>query len=729
MKLSIIVPVYNDKQFIARTIDQIRAVTFSIPYEIVAVDDASTDGSREVLEKISGITKIFHQKNTGKGGAVASGLKSATGDIIVIQDDDCEYDPAAIPSLIEPILSGTTQVVYGSRFLQKNSMYFIQYLENKAITTLANILLGQQLTDIETGHKVFTRQVASQLDLKKKGFEFDMEITLQIIKAGIHITEKPTIYQARTHAQGKKITYKDGWHSVVILLKTWLQIMHEKSRSRDTQISAVLATTFLILVFLPRLASLGQILTVDEPLWQSRGQTFISALAIGDFGKTLVAGQPGITTAWLAGLVAHSQSLAAAQAAIAIATGILVLIATYFFRQLLGRRWGLMTGIFLALDPFLLAHSRVVHTDALLALFYLNSILALLTGMAYVKSTGKIQLRYLCMSSALAALTCLTKLYGLLLIPTATLLITAAYISSKERIRNIVRDIAIWMSALVLFAFIAWPALWTDGARVYDLLLSRTTIHAEGTRAEETTSTQWYYARELFFRTTATATILFPFAIWQFRLLKKSRHAQVVLSILLAALLYTVMLSTSSDKSDRYILFANLAITSAAPLGLRSITSMLKRRLHRQQALSWVVIIISIIVLSVPVIRLHPYYLAHYNRLYPIEPTHKLGWGEGLEQAAQYISDKHPKAKVLSYYQRVFSYFYSGETEDVGHINEATADYAVLYRSMFERGPNAPETDIINEFLLSGKHTPEKVITINNLPYVWIFRLSQGTNK
>lgn len=219
MKLSIIIPVYNDRDYIEQAFAQVKSVAFTIPYEIIAVDDFSTDGSREALKKIPGITLILHERNTGKGGAIKTGMEAATGDIIAIQDDDCEYDPAVLPLLCAPIQRGETDVVFGSRFLQKNQMFSLQRLENIAITWLANILLGQRLTDIETGHKVLSRRVASQLQLQANGFEFDMEITLQIVQLGFRIKELPTRYVARTKQQGKKITYKDGLRSIKTLFK------------------------------------------------------------------------------------------------------------------------------------------------------------------------------------------------------------------------------------------------------------------------------------------------------------------------------------------------------------------------------------------------------------------------------------------------------------------------------------------------------------------------------
>ncbi len=219
MKLSVIMPVYNDRDYIEQAIVQIQQVAFPIPHEIVAVDDYSTDGSREILQSIPGIVLVLHERNTGKGGAVRTGIRHATGDILAIQDDDCEYDPNSLPMLMAPILRGETEVVFGSRFLQQNLMFLLQRFENKAITFLLNLLLGQRLTDIETGHKVFTRNVADKLQLNAQGFEFDMEMTLEIIKRGFHIKELPTRYVARTHDQGKKITYKDGIRSIRTLLK------------------------------------------------------------------------------------------------------------------------------------------------------------------------------------------------------------------------------------------------------------------------------------------------------------------------------------------------------------------------------------------------------------------------------------------------------------------------------------------------------------------------------
>lgn len=470
-------------------------------------------------------------------------------------------------------------------------------------------------------------------------------------------------------------------------------------------------------VFLPRVIGLGQILTVDEPLWLSRGQTFINALSVGSFEKTVIGGQPGVTTTWLVGLSAPWQSLFAGQLAIALTTSILLLLITYFLRILLGKKWGTITGIFLALDPFLIAHSRIVHTDALVALFYLASLSCLLCAFAF----KKFQKRYIVMSAILAAGALLTKIFGLILIPTALFILCIRLIQKKESIISIVRMVGLWLGTFALATFIAWPALWFDSEKVFNIVSSSATRHGEGTRIEETTSSQWYYLRELAFRSSLPVAILLPITLWQWKKRTFPRHARITLTLVAAGILFVLLLNSGSDRSDRYILFTHLCFVIAAPLGLRWIVMAIGKiqNAHRWAA---VVLALPVLYLTADAIRIHPYYLAHYNRLYTVEEDHKLGWGEGLEQAASWIEQQNPNAKVVSYYPRVFSHFYSGETESITHIDDADAAYAVVYRSMFERGESA-ESDIIQKLLYEKTEKLEHTVIINGLPYVWIFSL------
>ncbi len=468
----------------------------------------------------------------------------------------------------------------------------------------------------------------------------------------------------------------------------------------------IVGLIFLSTVFIPRLVGLGHILTTDEPLWMSRGATFINGLSVGNFERTLIAGQPGVTTTWLIGFSTPWRSLAAAQTAIALATSILIVIITYFLILLIGKRWGLITGFFLALDPFLIAHSRIAHTDALLALFYLASIASLLC--AFI--TPRVQRRYIIASAIFGAFALLTKIFAIILIPTALAIIVWKNWKKNHRLRTLVRLSCLWIGVFALSVFIAWPALWFHADKVWNLLFTRATLHTEGTREQQTTSASWYYAREIFFRMSVPVALLLPFGLWQLKNIRKSRHAATVTFFLFAGAIFAFVLNTGSDKSDRYVLFSMLTLVIAAPLGLR-------------YAKRWALLAIAIPIayLAIDDIRLYPYYLAQYNRLYPIEAQHKLGWGEGLEQAAAWIQTNHPGAKVLSYYGSVFQYFYNGQVDPITHIDDSNADYVVIYRSMFERGADAPETDIVNNYLQSNK-TPDHIVTINGLPYVWIFK-------
>lgn len=475
----------------------------------------------------------------------------------------------------------------------------------------------------------------------------------------------------------------------------------------------------LAAIFLPRLLSLGSIITVDEPLWLSRGHTFIKGFASFQFDKTLVAGQPGVTTAWLVGMVASADSLAAAQASIALTTGLLILLATYFLTKLYGWKWGMTMGFLLALDPFLLAHSRIVHTDGLQALFSLTSILALLTALLLSSDKEKPTRRYVMFSAVLASAAIVSKIFALTLIPTGFLIIALVGWQKKASVRSIGKTLGVWGIVLIIAGYIMWPALWLNADKVFDHLTGRATLHTEGTRSEETTSLAWYYERESWFRLAPTTALLVPFGIW-YVARRRNRTSAATLLLLMSGLITAAALHAASDKSDRYILFALLTLIPPAALGIRQLLRLTKKRWPAFKGTP-LLLAIPLIYLSADDIRLHPYYLAHYNRLYPIEPTHKLGWGEGLEQAAAWIATKNPQAKVMSYYPRVFAWWHQGEVETITHVNDAPSDYVVLYRSMFERGQDSPEEDILREYLYSGQHTPVHVVTINGLPYAWIF--------
>lgn len=219
--LSIIIPVFNEKSTIEKVIDKISAVELPVEMEIIVVDDGSTDGTAELLRSQTQSKAIFHftPVNTGKGSAIRAGMKVAKSDILLIQDADLEYNPDDYAALLEPILRGDAEVVYGSRFLQSNYIPFVRRLANRFLTVLTNQIYKSRLTDMETGFKVFTSNVARKLSLQSDGFEIEPEITARILQAGFKIAEVPVSYNPRTKIEGKKISWKDGFIAIWMLLK------------------------------------------------------------------------------------------------------------------------------------------------------------------------------------------------------------------------------------------------------------------------------------------------------------------------------------------------------------------------------------------------------------------------------------------------------------------------------------------------------------------------------
>jgi glycosyltransferase involved in cell wall biosynthesis len=238
MRLSVIMPVYNEIGTIVEILRRVRAVELAMPVgygsdndttveferEVVIVDDGSTDGTRETLRALEGepgLVIVFHECNQGKGGAVRTGLQHASGDVMLIQDADLEYDPRDYPALLQPIVEGRSQVVYGSRFRggPTRAMFFWHMVGNRFLTMATNLLYNTILSDMETGYKVFTREVAEQLDLRSSGWGFDPEITAQILKRGYRIYEVPISYTGREFEEGKKISWRDGLTVLWTLLK------------------------------------------------------------------------------------------------------------------------------------------------------------------------------------------------------------------------------------------------------------------------------------------------------------------------------------------------------------------------------------------------------------------------------------------------------------------------------------------------------------------------------
>ncbi len=222
MKLSIVIPVYNEKDTILEVLDRVRQV--DLPKEMIVVDDCSTDGTRELLQSLpaeSDLQVILQPENKGKGAALQRGFSAVSGDIVVIQDADLEYDPAEYPMLIEPILANKADVVYGSRFLggPHRVLFFWHSLGNRILTTLSNMLTDLNLTDMETCYKVFRAKILKEITLRENRFGFEPEFTAKVGKRRYRIFEVPISYSGRDYSEGKKIGWKDGVAALYFILK------------------------------------------------------------------------------------------------------------------------------------------------------------------------------------------------------------------------------------------------------------------------------------------------------------------------------------------------------------------------------------------------------------------------------------------------------------------------------------------------------------------------------
>jgi glycosyltransferase involved in cell wall biosynthesis len=222
MKMTVLIPVYNEIKTIEEIIKRVQAT--GLASEILLVDDGSVDGTRELLQNLDGqdqIRVILHEKNQGKGAAVRTGINAAQGDVILIQDADLEYDPRDYPALIKPLEEGLADVVYGSRFLgaARRPTMFWHMVANKMLTLMTNILYNNILTDMETGYKIFRREIVQDMLLRSKRFEFEPEFTAKILKRKVRIFEVPITFNPRDYSEGKKIGLKDAFEAVWALIK------------------------------------------------------------------------------------------------------------------------------------------------------------------------------------------------------------------------------------------------------------------------------------------------------------------------------------------------------------------------------------------------------------------------------------------------------------------------------------------------------------------------------
>lgn len=223
MRLSVVIPIYNERATIEELVSRVRRV--DLDKEIILVDDCSTDGTRDILSRLAkeeGVVVTYHDRNQGKGAALRTGFSKASGEIIIVQDADLEYDPEEYPRLIKPILDGKADMVLGTRFGGGDShrvLYFWHYLGNRFLTLASNVFTNLNLSDMETCYKVFRREVLAQIHIEEERFGFEPEIVAKVARGGWRVYEVGISYSGRTYSEGKKIGWRDGLRAMWCILK------------------------------------------------------------------------------------------------------------------------------------------------------------------------------------------------------------------------------------------------------------------------------------------------------------------------------------------------------------------------------------------------------------------------------------------------------------------------------------------------------------------------------
>ncbi len=480
------------------------------------------------------------------------------------------------------------------------------------------------------------------------------------------------------------------------------------SRLRNIVVLTILALAILA----PRVFTLGRFLTADEKRWQANVNGFVMKLARGDGAHLLQQPHPGITTQWLAAPAIYSDSWATRKLPLVLGQSILVAISGYFLWRLWGKWPAVIGTLALSLDPLFIAHTRIYAMDSLLAQFCLLSILTLLLWRHINEK------RYLVFSGMAAAAALLSKLSGVILVPFVILIIIWwAY----PKISEIIKNVSLWLTGYIIAAIAILPSfLFRPLGILGDFM--------ELFRSDEYTAAhkggEWYYAGTLWFFSTPLhflAVIAAVILLIYFIFYGKNRQLRDQFLIFLAFIaLFTILITIGAKKGDRYILPVFTIFDTLAAAGVAGVATL---RLSTRTVLMATYILSALLLWqAVDIYRIHPYTLAYANPLTKaFLGNRRLGWGEGLDLAAEYINSK-PQAdsiKVASYYPVEFSYRFRGEAVPVHQWENDKVDYVVLYRAMLQRGSDAWETDVWQHF---QTQTPEKVFKLNGIDYVWVYK-------
>lgn len=479
-------------------------------------------------------------------------------------------------------------------------------------------------------------------------------------------------------------------------------------------------TTIILLltlaILLPRVLDLDAFLAPDEKKWRANTSGFITKLAYGKWDNLIQQPHPGITTQWLGAPTVFSNSWVIRKLPLVIAQSILIGMIGYIFYRIHGKWPAIILAFLLAINPQLIAHTRVYAMDSLLALFLLLSLTCLLL---WQKTNTT---RYLIYAGAAGALAFWSKLPGLLVIPFSIIAISFfIFLKNKKGIANHLKPIVLWCAAFLITSIIVLPSFAISPLGVIGSL-------TEFFRSDDYTSlhvsSKTYYLGTLAFFSTPLH-LIFLLALPLLLILRPlsgpllQNKARISTTIfLLFASLFVIMMSTGTKMGDRYILPVFLILDVVVVITAFQLFHSTSKKVKN---VTLAILFIGISWQTIDLIKLHPHYLAYTNPITrPFLGDRRMGWGEGLDVAAKYLNQK-PNAKdliIATIYPTEFKHNFLGQTVPAHQHDHEQVDYVVLYRNMFERGPDAWQTDVLNQY---KDIKPEKTITLGNIEYVWIY--------